>query len=1288
MSGPWEDFQQEDGPWADFQTETPKTGKTKQAAKNFVGGLDGAAAIAAGLPSYIYSGLKGLGTLATTGDINRAGNAVTQEQERNFGLGQYKPRTQEGQQFTEMIGEGMQKGVKGVGQAYYDATGSELGRTNAEIATETVLNFLPLPGGKAVRALGKKLERKPEPLQSKIEPEFKAVEKGPWEDFQKMEQQELPLDNNPQQIREMQTRGQPQRDLFEPVNAGREAMPVESTLPNELKTSIEKTQHLNRDGQQMGIVEDFGNNDPMARMPEMRVDENGMPIRADLSMELANLENPLQKNLWGDELGPALGQERSLTEAMDQMPPWERNSDYVGRELEASPELNAAVDEANLSNGMGRSQRGGVDVSEIINAVRDLFPSRQLYGKQVLMAPKPDTVDTPRTDATIQMRQEKIAKMAVMPEPLRKNFADFDSPQTIEEAYWRGEQAGDIKDGLLQTVRDNLTSGIRYKAVMTKHPVLQYFNKEFTNARAKASQFSREYVTGKDGVATLGQHLNPNEMQRAMATLLEGDKLQHQWTASELADRGLSSKQIKFVEAYYKADKALLDAENAARAKVGLEPIRQREGHFPGIFTGSYKTLAMKDGKVVGVIATDTLVAQRRAQDWLKKNVEGVTFEGNKRHPLYSNTKYGSRQGLGGNYNRSDMFSGMNDLVAMLAEHDPKFAEVQKALQEYIKQDANSLYGFNRHELEKKGVYGSEGNKPWEGAGQNSKEAFKSMLQYFEEGAGHFNAQSALNEARTAIKDYSTSQPNMSHFLDSYVDHITGGYNSGMIGKAINLALDAPGAALGIGSRIPVKALRSVKNAMSQIYMGWGNYAFTLAQYAQLGQSAAPFLALTANRLGINPIQASKSAGRAMVDFMALIAEEKAGGKFKSDADASSRAMFKYAEDRGMLNFSEMEKAQEATKNKVLRAKDAVAEANMKLGEAGTRAPAFMSIARAMVDAGHPADARTFFIAENISQLGMIDYHPWERPRIYGKLGAIGPFAGGLATFKHGYLSQQAVLAQRGRGNGWTPMAASIASMAALSGIMGVPFYDELDFLVKKLTNHFGGKEESIKDLALKNVPDTFTRGAASAQSGMDWQGKFSSANMIPDTAMGAVSPHLEGALKIANSIFDMADNGADEQSIRNFVMAAAPNGPIKGMLESVVSKGPNGEVMGKDGLPGYPRTEDEWTIRQSTGLISTEERKAKDQRWENQSSRRADLTRMKAIKADVYRRVVNGTLTPEEGNELYEEYKQRGGNPVDLVNEVQKAKKDQALSQKNRDRGIPNSSINSIKRFKDFEEE
>lgn len=53
-----------------------------------------------------------------------------------------------------------------------------------------------------------------------------------------------------------------------------------------------------------------------------RMSEHGIPIRADLSMEAQHLQNPLQRNLWGDELPGRTGDGGlPLTRALDKMPP-------------------------------------------------------------------------------------------------------------------------------------------------------------------------------------------------------------------------------------------------------------------------------------------------------------------------------------------------------------------------------------------------------------------------------------------------------------------------------------------------------------------------------------------------------------------------------------------------------------------------------------------------------------------------------------------------------------------------------------------------------------------------------------------------------------------------------------------------------------------------------------------------------------------------------------------------------------------------------------------------------
>jgi hypothetical protein len=150
-------------------------------------------------------------------------------------------------------------------------------------------------------------------------------------DFQPMEQMELPLENTPQQVAEMQARGTGQRDLFAPENAdvGKaeiappigpqvDALRAQEAAASEAKAAEwRNAQQMEMPDEAMAIAPQYGIHEGMGR-----VDENGMPIRADRSMEVQNLENPLQRNLWGDELPRQAEQEapRGITNDIDRMP--------------------------------------------------------------------------------------------------------------------------------------------------------------------------------------------------------------------------------------------------------------------------------------------------------------------------------------------------------------------------------------------------------------------------------------------------------------------------------------------------------------------------------------------------------------------------------------------------------------------------------------------------------------------------------------------------------------------------------------------------------------------------------------------------------------------------------------------------------------------------------------------------------------------------------------------------------------------------------------------------------
>ena len=95
---------------------------------------------------------------------------------------------------------------------------------------------------------------------------------------------------------------------------------------------------------------------------DWRIDENGMPIKADLSMDAQNAAQPLQRNLWGDELAQKHPQENDLNlpQAIDSMPsqPWKGDArdvalDRLKGEIQPSGEMLAAKMAADIAAASG-----------------------------------------------------------------------------------------------------------------------------------------------------------------------------------------------------------------------------------------------------------------------------------------------------------------------------------------------------------------------------------------------------------------------------------------------------------------------------------------------------------------------------------------------------------------------------------------------------------------------------------------------------------------------------------------------------------------------------------------------------------------------------------------------------------------------------------------------------------------------------------------------------------------------------------------------------------------------
>lgn len=942
----------------------------------------------------------------------------------------------------------------------------------------------------------------------------------------------------------------------------------------------------------------------------------------------------------------------------------------------------------------GLGQRGAVG--------RDLRPRPSQTGADAT----PTTPVRPAVDTTKTRPRQWLSKnFPVKNGPL----SEFDVIRTKEEALELSKTAKDIGPNTLK--RKNLGSGLNFQTIMSNNPLLKWARTILADARHEPEAFSRQYITSKDGLSPTWEGMSSNERVAVMEALQSGDRHQTVITDAMMDKLGFTDKQRQFIKTFYEADKKLFTAWSKALESVGLKVVNFRTGHFPGIFTGAYKTLVMrpvvrngvaivgKDGKpkleVAAVLATDTKAQAEIARRWAEKEIPGSTFIEQKRQQLQGSNRY-----------YSDIFSGMNDLMEILSKNDPRFADIQEIVNGAVAKANNHLFNFNVHELAKKGVSGNEGNKPWLSPERNANDAFKALVRYFEEGAQHHALQAPLKEIQDAMTASETDHmPNAKAYLNEYTKHITG-QDLNPLGAAINTILDEGAkliptvswgtvggkteraVAFGTGGTVPLKVTGAIKNEMSHVFMGWGNYTFTGAQLVQPLQTGLPFMQLAASRLGLRTDHAVASMGRGAADFMQAYIEDKTGNRIDSLPEHMRQA-YQRAKDRGMLEFSEMERAYQGTQSKLGRVKDQVAEINMKVGEQFTRTPMFMAFTDLLVKGEVPIES-ALAIAENLTDFSMINYHPWERPMLYQKLGVAGRFASGLTTFKHGFMSQQTYLAKQAIkpavGNRQVlPMAMSAAAMLTFAGITGSPFYDELDTAVRGITNTFMGEQKSIRELALNNLPEWSKTGIVSNATGLSLQGKFSSADMVPNNIAKGASPYLEAFGEIVGNIIDAAKNGADPQSIRNLIMSIMPQGPAKGVAENLLSRDSNNNLIGKQGLPmnDRPRTDKEWNIRAATGLRTQEEAIQRSEMWDSRQKRQADQMRLKEISAEYKRAIINDTIGTKAAK-LEEEYQKRGGDVKSLINLYGEAETERALTEKQRLEGVP-KNLNGARRWQYF---
>jgi hypothetical protein len=1030
-------------------------------------------------------------------------------------------------------------------------------------------------------------------------------------------------------------------------------------------------------------IYDIDNGDPLTmgdRPPQFgmtdvagRVDENGIPIRADLSMEAQNLQNPLQRNLWGDELPGRNPQDNSIgmTQALDKLPPGPARQAAI-EALSGQKDISLPGKINDILRGPGRGQQGALNFEDISKALASL---RERFG-----APE-DTIRTPTSPEKIAEKQAALQKAKVVSSTVGIKLPEWYGPQTFEEAAILSR---DAKDMVSNPYTRGIAPGNNFMAAYHNNPLLKYARKLFADSRAEVSEFSKKYVTAPEtGLSALISKMSALERVQVAELLTELDKRQIDWSTEAAEALKVSDNVNRYLHAHREALNAQWEWHLKNTGEQGLNIARKRSGYSPGVFEGSYNSLVLKDGKPVGILAVDSPGEFMKAKAYYEQKYPGAKFS--------ANTWQEARRGFSGSIQSAFKYRDLGAMLEMLSKADGEFSKIQMQVSQEAIRASTDLFNFNQHNLAKKGIEGNQGNKGWLSPEQNAKQRLESVVRFLEQAAEHHSLQKTSEELRLLMADESTAHLSKTkQYLDDYFKNVSGNYIN-TAGKVINGAFDGihslveeaaakvPGLRRYIGPNNTLKLSNVVKNKMAQMYMGWFNWTFTVSQFMQPVQTGVPMLELVGNRLGMNPLEAQQSFVKGGSSFVQ--AQLHRMGILK-DISPEIQDAVNWAEKRGLLDFTELERAYEGNKTKVGRMADKTAEWSMQIGEGGTRPPMFL----AFVDILSKQESNktvVYEMAEHLTNQTMADYHKWERPLVYNGLGVLSPHAGGLTTFKHNFMGTQVLLAKEARKPGIhskAPLALSVMSMLMFGGITATPFYNEFNTIYENLRESLLGEKRSIAQDALKELPQWSKTGIASSMIDLNAQGKFSSADMIPDTFSKAAFPHLSGAYDIASDAVKSVANPSST-NLSNLAVSATPSGFRQAMKGIVKRDGDN--LLNKAGQVETSRTPEEWNKSAATGLVPLKESVEATSRYQNLKNEKARTDKVKQLSLDFKAAVIANQIDKQA--DILNEYEKLGGDARQLAKQIPKILIEADKTTQDRLEGIPKSR-QGVRRYEAFQ--
>lgn len=1133
--------------------------------------------------------------------------------------------------------------------------------------------------------------------------------------------------------------------------------PQQTTIPN-----LKATEGLDGQMSLWDIDEEARVANPYESVPgDWRIDENGIPVKVDLSMEAANVQQPLQRSLWGEELPQKHSQENPvpLTQAIDNIPdtPFKGDQREVALsrlqgEIPAPGNLLAAQAEANrqgatnagvhpyelggtinLNSGIPLTRQDLVrmkeDLQKLLNAgilkrvgndlkgmrvyraisqdedrtgprkaaswvtpnrdialnvyakgdasrvVEDYIPSRDLYEVHRdgwIYAPEgTDVMNIKRTrDTTLgQTLEQKQAsansKTSKLPFNYKKqgggvyfgapkertqldnSLAKSDDGTFIPENPKADEviqKAMEEKDGKLWTY---MQSGATSAAMKSGSTIIKYAADVIQNALKRSEKAIRDHVFPAESSL---RRLPKSDLE-ALATIFKDEMFSGKRYDADFLQDTLTDKQL---DAYIRMRDMFDDtlaAQTTARAAKDLPPITAQEAYMSSRWQGDFRRpIYDANGKLVWYLAANS-----------RRGVEAQTRALKEKFPdLVTDRPIDIVRSSTGKTDLQSMYSTMLDI---LGRDDPAIQKISAAIEDYTRQEAETVAGQTKHFEPKGNIRGFVGDRPGKGGYKEALEMFQQQIQYAKNAYRWSEMQKAADDLKPILSNevLQEAQPNNIKFVREYFKNAIGHGEA----KAIRAIEDTIREGLGFSPKVLNDAVGDIKSLFILQKLGM-SAGYTVANLIQFANVLPYLMDLRSQGYKGNPLTAVAvgiPGGLAMA--MAHYAKAVGGEYLSKIDDAFLRDAFQYAEDNGVTSRSIYDEGSLSGSFSLTGKAAEVMGKTLTVPEVLVRSIAYMSYSKMLKDSGQFTNQMQLFQkAEALVNKSMVDYRETERPMMFSKMGGAGNFLNTLQTFPMSFYNQYTYMAGRAAKGSVAPLATMLALQFMLAGTSGLPYMEDLYKFYMWMkeqapTKMWADLQDSPffsdpKLWAIENLGKSTIYGALSEQTGLGLTSRVAAPtpSQMLQSPVGPITDIGGQVVAAGKAVMDPTNTTKLAQS----AMKSTPVG-LQGLLEtSGIMKGhtyvetPDGRIIAKktsdlsarEGT--YERTPEEVQARR-WGLRSQKEVVERDVTYSFESAEKQRQERSGRLVGEYYDAIRRGKL--DKARELQALYARLTGKEI-----------------------------------------